>query len=369
VEEQEYIFGEPSFRTIRPEDLPEVAELLDVAFEGRWPGFPIRVSTLEHLHWKLDSPQVIPGGTTLLELDGRIVGYDGSVGRDVWLSGRRHPGWAMVDSTVHPQFQGRGLSKLHLRHYLARWADVQQPVALDEGSTHPRLNQSSGLGSERVRLANAIDVLTLPLDIAAQARQALRSPRSALKFARLLSKMLGNRVRWRSARTSDSSLTIRTIDSFDERADALWERARRDFDFAVVRDSQYLNWRYCDPRAGIYRVRAAERDGDLLGFAVAAAVGTDARIVDLLAAPGEAGLLRRLIDDVAGSARHEGAARISIQCPRVHPYREVLHRLGFVGSGSVPNIGFRPRNDSVLAFLGVERAARLHIAFGDTDSI
>ena len=141
------------------------------------------------------------------------------------------------------------------------------------------------------------------------------------------------------------------------------------FDFAVVRDREHLNWRYCDPRAGVYSVRAAERDGDLAGFIVTAFRGGDSQLVDVLALPGDEGALRALIEDAIAALRDEGGTSLTVLMPRSHPYRETFHRYGFVPTKWVSNMGYREREDSLLDFVESDKDARLHVAFGDTDHI
>ena len=363
--------AQATFREARPDDLPHVERLLSVAFDGRWPGFPIRVTPLEHLQWKLGAPRHIPAGVSVMEVDGRIAGFEGMVGRDVWLRGRRRPGWMSVDSSVHPEFQGQGLSRAHLRWYLDRWANAEQPIALDAGSTHPRFFRSSGPGADRPRVANKIEVLTRPTNGAALRRRLLRdrSWRSVLRVARLEARALRARIRTRRAGPQSRPLTVRSVDHFDDRADALWERARTQFDYAVVRDREYLDWRYCDPRGGPVSVRVAEEGDALVGYAVTAFIDGELQIVDILTAPGDDDALRALLDDSIESSRVGRALLVSVLLPRVHPYRQGLRRAGFFAAGQAANWGFRERNDTALDFLVEDPRARLHVSFGDADHV
>jgi hypothetical protein len=54
---------------------------------------------------------------------------------------------------------------------------------------------------------------------------------------------------------------IVTLNRFDDRTDALWHEAKHQFDFAVERTQDYLNWRYADHRSDRFVVRVAV-DGD-----------------------------------------------------------------------------------------------------------
>ena len=362
--------GRALYREVRPEDVPEILTLLEQSFERGWPNIPLQVPPLEHLCWKMDSPQLIPGDASVIELDGRIIAYNGTVGRDVWVRGERVPGRSGVDLAVHPDFQGTGLVGPWREWRRARRPNPE-PVGIGEGSTHPRLRRSSRRRNERRLIANRVDVLTLPLSMTAIARgsSGIGSPLTWARAGRTIAKSIGGRVRHRRLPEVARLPAVREVASFDESADELWERARESWDFAVVRDRRYLNWRYCDPRAGVYRVTAVGDDPRLDGFMVTALLGQDAQLVDVLTAPGDLNALRALVADAIEDARRRGAASLSVQMARHHPYREVLLRCGFVPTKWVRTMGFNERRSWALGFLADDARARLHVAFGDTDHI
>jgi len=358
---------EATLRPMRPDEVDEVFAVVQAAFGSTWPRLPLNVPPLDHLKWKIDSPQPLPDHVTVVEVDGRVVGYNGAVGRDVWLRGRRLPGRVGADRAVHPDYQDRGLNR--------RWDDWfenerasgrVEPVGVNEGSRHPRLVRSAERQDGRVLIANQADRLTLHLNPPGVRRAGAVSLRSVLGVARIRVRMLVNSIRWRKYWDPPPAVTMLTLREFDARADSLWEQTRELFDFSVVRDRRYLNWRYCDPRGGIYRVRGAEQDGQFVGFVVTAVRGGDAQLVDLLAIPGDEGVLRALIEDAISTVRDE-CVSLTALVPRVHPYRETFLRYGFIPSKPVPSLGYWRRADNLLDFLLDDTTARIHVAFGDTD--
>jgi hypothetical protein len=78
------------------------------------------------------------------------------------------------------------------------------------------------------------------------------------------------------------------LESFDDRVDALCERARRPERAMVVRDRRYLNWRYCQRPDANYLLFGLERGAELAGFLVARVDQRDGMqwgyLVDFLAA-------------------------------------------------------------------------------------
>ena len=65
-----------------------------------------------------------------------------------------------------------------------------------------------------------------------------------------------------------SKVFIKKISAFDERIDEFWKIVNDNHDFILERGREYLNWRYCDFRAGEFIVEQAEEDGKILGYIV-----------------------------------------------------------------------------------------------------
>ena len=109
------------------------------------------------------------------------------------------------------------------------------------------------------------------------------------------------------------------VGSTDERFDRLWERQRRHYPLAVIRDAAFLRWRFLGhPEKSYsictYRPRFAR---ELLGYAVVGFDDETARLVDILMPPGQrqiADFLGRL----AGIVADRGAARFETWMPAGH---------------------------------------------------
>ena len=361
------------FRVMRGDDLDQVFELIDVAFGDRWPKLPIQVPKRDHLAWKISAPELTEDPPELVECDGRIVGYVGGSAVGLWVQGKRIRGWHGGDFCIHPDFQELGLTTPWREwREKEKFPLIPPGTAIGEGSTHPRLIRSSKRLDDRVLIANKVDRLALPPGFAAIAgggSDSRMSARSLFRAVRTAVKLQVRRQRWRPYSEPVTSLTVQTVESFDERADQLWELVKAEFDFAKIRDQQYLNWRFCDPRAGVYRVRAVEDGDELLGFMVMSTTGGDAQIVDLMVAPGRIDALRALLEDALAKVRRDGTSSVTVLLPHVHPYRETFLRYGFIKYHRVGPMGFGRRDDSPLYFLERDKRARLHVAFGDEDHV
>jgi hypothetical protein len=347
-------------------------ELLFGAFQ-RWPAFQIEVPAIEHLRWKMQSHPLAPQNQWVAEIDGRIVAMMLRIVRTVRVRGRDYLARDGVDAAVDPRCQGRGLYSTILDH--SRESPQSAAFALRFGySTNPRTRRRSTPRPSRF-LGNPIQVLQKPYRaraIVARRRKRyggrLPAPLAVLRIelARALHG-LGHRPYWRSVKRGWSILTL---PRFDDRIDAFFDEAARPFDFVVVRSRDYLNWRYFDPAAGRFTVRAAEQEGRLLGYLVFKITEGQGYVADLLALPGRTDVVRSLIEDALRLFREADLDQATCWMISRHPYNAILQRYGFIDSRGDAGFSYRETtlDASELAFLA-DAGARIHLTHGDTDWI
>jgi RimJ/RimL family protein N-acetyltransferase len=63
-------------------------------------------------------------------------------------------------------------------------------------------------------------------------------------------------------------LTISQVPSFDERVNEFWARVSRQYEIMVVRNREYLNWRYVAVPDIDYSIYIAEKGGEICGYLV-----------------------------------------------------------------------------------------------------
>jgi hypothetical protein len=305
------------------------------------------------------------------EADGRIVAMIVMIVRRVRVRGRDYVLRDGADAAVDPRYQAEGIYGAMAAHS----RDSPQASDFDLGwaySTNPRTRGRSRKQGRR-ELANPIQVLEKPFSaraIVARRREKHRGRLPAplavlrIKLGTAINR-LGHRPYRRRAKRAWS---INTLERFDDRIDECFAQAAKPFDFLAVRSRDYMNWRYCDPAAGRFTVRAAEQEGRILGYLVFKVSEGGGYIVDLLALPGRLDVVRSLVEDVLDLLRQAEVELVTCWMIARHPYNGILRRYGFVDSGR--DVGFRYRvlslDESKIEFLrGPE--ARVHLMHGDSD--
>jgi hypothetical protein len=289
---------------------------------------------------------------------------------------------------LDPSVQGRGLATARrVADFRVRDAtcDFSYSSAVTPHPTSAHLRAKYPRPAVQL-VANGLQVLFLPLNlrrfiagseaeggetggrtrVALEAAAGIKPKPAPLRMAWWGSQMLAARVRRRRRpqRLSDFSLT--TITRFDERVTALVEDAAPTFDLMRARDVDWLNWRFCDPRAGHFTVRVAQEGDDLLGYAVSKN-NRGAQLADLLVRPGRLDVAAALLQDTIDRARAEGADSLRLSSPRSHPYAGLARDVfGFIpqrNAGGGDWSAWGPHADEFNFF--ADPAARLHRMMGD----
>ena len=365
-EEVAFPVGSIRFRAAEHSDAVPLLAALDVAF-AHWPGFVPGGTREDHVRWYLEAWGSGLGLNWIAEHGGVIAGFVVGYYRPTWVRGVLRKGGIGAFGGVDPRYR-----RMYLYNWLTAWRRQTEgrDVALSFTQVEALKRSEARLGDYHP-LANSLTVVARvlrPLEASGRGgRDGLRRAPGylALEAAGLLQR--------RPA--PDSRCTIREVERFDERVDALDEAASSEFDFLCWRGHEFLNWRYLDPRTGPSIALIAEDGERLLGYVVLRTIGTRVHIADILVARGAADVARALIDAAVRRARHDGAAAIECTLPRHHPYMPALRAAGFVTlreRSRVMAYKFAAANwvrePGLLDFFADARA-RVHLTIGDSDMV
>ena len=113
-------------------------------------------------------------------------------------------------------------------------------------------------------------------------------------------------------RSTGGGVTVDSISRFGDETDDLWARALSGYDFAVVRESSYLNWRFSDCPTP-YKMWCARRNGKIAGFLVASAslAAPVGAIIDIFGESNDVEAVRELLATGMNSLLSSGVRLIS----------------------------------------------------------
>lgn len=316
-----------SIRPYHPGDEKTIAELLAKAF----PHWQNQKDPLEHYRWKyLDNPH----GSDIIvaESDGQVVGVLNNLHMTIKIGDDLSGCVLSGDVVTHPDFRGMGIySKL-----VAFDDKTQQGRIFGYSeSTNPYILQHYKKTPDRTHFPHPMSYMLRIDDV----DLFLRSKTTKIKIInslgfKILKIVNGIANSLMPQPASDQNVVIKQIHKFDERADTLWDKVKDGYNFIMKKDSQYLNWRYLDLRAGNYVVTQAESNGEVLGFAVLKTTKTanitEGYVSDLLALPGRLDVANALLRNACEYFDKQKINSITHSAISEQPYLKVSEGNGFI---------------------------------------
>jgi GNAT superfamily N-acetyltransferase len=151
-----------------------------------------------------------------------------------------------------------------------------------------------------------------------------------------------NKVFFRTQKPpSLEGLAINQVTSFDDRINDLWAKISSQYHIMIVRDKDYLNWRYSAPGAN-YSIFVAEKAGEICGYLVLEhklQSGTKVSyIFDLVAQSEE--IMHYLVSKAINDCQQKQVDLILYSLIANKTYRRVLKRSGFISLPFLKGIHF-----------------------------
>ncbi|MFQ5732545.1 MAG: SDR family NAD(P)-dependent oxidoreductase, partial [Planctomycetaceae bacterium] len=229
-----------------------------------------------------------------------IVGHQGSFCVNVNVAGDELQSAWFVDTMVLESHRGRGIGPRLLTEAVR---DI--PFNLSLGQTRQMRTIQCQLGWQEVAPLEIWMLIFRPSNVLAQ-----KIPNRAVARAAgwvFKARQFGRR---RFASRAEPGLQVRRIDRFDSRHDELWDRVRKHYECAVVRDASYLNWKYVEqPGQSFVRLELSRGEEPVAVAVVMVREADDAYgyrrafLVELVAAPDDRALLFATFDAVRETCR------------------------------------------------------------------
>ena len=227
--------------------------------------------------WHLDNPAG-PPIIWLAEHDGRIVGISGLIPRLMKLGDKIIIGGVGQDIMTYPTYRGQGMYRALINRVLDETSKKGMHVlyAFPNQRAWPLLVKKLHWVTI-CPSASMFKLLRLPNIMKRYVSNRFLSRICATMGSPIVSLLLGRDGKSHKL----AGLVINEISSFDTRFDDFWKKASTNYDIVVVRDRDYLNWRYINVPATdkADKIYAAEKDGEICGYIVLDCVqGREVRI-------------------------------------------------------------------------------------------
>lgn len=233
-----------NIRRYTPEDYPKTLELVKAVY-----GESTYKKVIQRFEWQYEkNPNNSKEDPVILVLEegDKFIGMIGTFPQRLKIGNSIFPAYWIGDYMLHPDHR-RGFHAINLINMLKKELPslvVGFPVEFSiKIWTHAGGEQCCQL----LRYSRLI-------------KNASTNPSVVSKYKDHIQDFFNNRIL--------KGIKITQIDFFDERFDRFWEKASKYYQAIQVRDSKFLNWRFSQCPHIIYKVLAAVKGKEILGYIV-----------------------------------------------------------------------------------------------------
>jgi hypothetical protein len=181
-----------------------------------------------------------------------------------------------------------------------------------------------------------------------------------------------DRLRVKNIIQPKTDAIFNVVKDFDERFDAFIREVNQSYDFILKRSKEYLNWRYCDHRAGDYHIVYAEEGEEIVGYAVYRINKLkdyhEGFIVDFLVLPDKIDVAEGLAVNAFRFFEKNDVNSVSVQVIEGHPYDSMFKKYGFHGGEGSRKILYNNLLGDELKLENIN-PERSYFSFGDLTGI
>ncbi len=360
-------------RLYKSGDEMEIVHLLQLAYKS-WPGFVIHCTSLEHWKWKyLDNP--IKDNYIGVGLhNNKIVGVDHAIPNFIKIGDKIHLCSYGADVAVHPDYRRMGIfgRVREVRQRLANEAGVLLNYHVTSNPIIIKTNIKAGRPSFPKKIINLVRITNINKQLENMPVKNAWYYKLGFNVSKTINdlKNISHYFDYHNEK-----LQVTTVNKFDERINRFWNKVSDHYNFIIQKNITYLNWRYCDHRAGNFHIKQIEgNDNEILGYCVLSINQTQNNykigyIIDLLSLPERLDVADALIKDVVGFFDRKRINIVNSLVVKNHPYEVILERHGFLNSRFELKLFSRQLNQQeILGIVKTSPPSKIHFSYGDIDS-
>jgi GNAT superfamily N-acetyltransferase len=323
--------------------------------------------TFEGEKWEWLFGEAASGSSHIMfaDHDGVLVGQYATVPMRMQIQGKRVLTSLSLDTMTHPDYRRQGIFVTLAREVYARTAEegVNLVYGFPKGNSFPAMVKYLDFF-----VLDQLPAMTRPVNLTAILKQKTKTG--------FLSALVGAPLQWvfdllRRRRVGGKDVKVVSFPQFPEAVNGLFGRIAPRFRNLIVRDHEYLSWRYDRNPALSYDRYFAYRGDVLAGYCVCGE--TERRdvsiglIVDLFADPGDEDVVATLVQAALDDMQQKGMMTASVVLGPESPFLKTVRRMGFLFP--MRRFPFMVRANPGLDPSAVNVPRDWHITLGDGDFV
>lgn len=208
-----------------------------------------------------------PAGTSIIWLawhDDKLVGQYPLVKESMKIGDKIVKAVQIADTMTHPEYRRQGIAVALGEKALSQLRKEGGSCVIGFPTTQAyKLHMKSGWLD-----ICAFQIMVKPLNLNSILRSYLSSNKFLLKTSTGIGSLILKMLSRNEKPPKVDGLIITKISYFNDRFDDFWKKVSNDYDLIIVRNKNYLNWRYVDVPTADYSIYVAERKGEICGYVV-----------------------------------------------------------------------------------------------------
>lgn len=362
IENQKKTF---EIRDYKPGDEAAICALFEKVF-----GKPMgKTESLRHWQWEFLENPAKPIAIKLAWDGSRLVGQEAANILRIYSQGKEYLALLIFDTMTDPDYQGLGIFTETAKQFYKDLSAKGYAFVFGFPNANVIFARTTKL-NWKIIYDKPISVR--PLDVGGFVSEKTKSIFLGKSSSAFSKKVFS--APWR-LKTCDTSIEIRKEKQFDTWANELWDKCKNQHKLWVVRDYQYLSWRYDMRPESNYDLYTAWENNILAGYIITTEIkrkeGKIVFIADVLADIKVNGVVDCLLNTVIHESINKGAAMISSMVMPNSVYKSAFRKKLFI---KLPRI-LMPQEmhfgayslDNGLSKDFLYDAHTWHISWGDTD--
>ena len=316
--------------------------------------------------WQFGEAASGVGYIGLADHDGRLAGQYATVPVRMQIQGKKTPTSLSLDTMTHPDYRKQGIFiTLAKKVY-------EQSEAQGVKFVYGFPNDNSFPGFVKYLdffVLEDLPAMTRPLSMAGilkhTAKVGFLSTIIGVPLQAIFNLVTHKRVK-------DANIRVEMASEFPKEVSALFEKIAPRFRNLIIRDYDYLSWRYDNNPSHSYDIYLGYRGNELSGYCVCGATERKnvsiGLIVDLFADPDDDDLVASLAQKALEVMAKGGTMTASCVLTSKSPFLKTLRRMGFVFPMRRFPFIIRP-NSSPADASSVNNVSDWHITLGDGDLV